>query len=794
MKSIFFIALWMSCAALARAQLIDASTTDINSSFSELAPVVSLDGSTLYFVRTGHPRNIGTDNAPDIWVVSYGPATGWSRVLNAAAPINSAGDERVIGIGPLGNWLAIFRQSPVMQIDLLLRRGRFWEITRTLPLPVSLLPDQIGQMQLALDGRTLLFAADLPGRQGGLDLYVSFLGPGGQWSAPLHLGPTINSAQADDAPFLAADGRTLYFSSRRPGGQGGSDLWMSRSDGSWQSWTEPVNVSAVNTADDDNYFALSARQQMAYTVVRTEDNRLNLQTTLLPADEQPDAVTLVRGRCELPPGVSLAEAKLRLQTTRGEQPLDISPDSSYCLVLPANSTASLILDVPGYYTPALRLSGGPTAGEGLDYDPGNALAVANMSAAYFQRENEIDQLRRQLEQSQRNLRSLATARAEQRQYLQAGRWRELALPDDMVFRQPEVLALREQYYQTAGDTLPKPDWQPRAIPPLTPEQEQQQNLEELEAMKRRWRRYQLDKDIAAAAEARAREETYLWEDSLTFDELRDRARQEIEADILPRLSEELVKESLAATEQRESVDAQQLQAQIRQSLFMAPPGSNELPDWQVDVKTGLKDQLSPIVYQAYKEQLRPLVTATVQTEAALRQQQKQIGELEQQIRNKVLEQIREEEKQGASARIDAPGPGSNLSAEPLQPFDEQQQTLRVLAPNPGETLTLTAVAFAPNSTQLITGARAELDRLLTLLRTHPNLRIEVGGHTNGWLNHATAMRLSAQRAKVVADYLTQGGISRDRVTYKGYGKTHPIADNNTLEGRARNQRIEVRFL
>lgn len=791
MKPLLLLALWMSCAALARAQPIDARTTDINTSFAELAPVVSLDGTTLYFVRTGHPRNMGTDNAADIWVVTQADATSWNRVLNAGAPINSGGADRVIGLGPPGQWVAVFRESPVLQIDLLQRRGRYWKITRSLPLPVSLLPDQLGQLHLAIDGRTLIFAADLPGGRGDLDLYVSFLGASGQWSAPLSLGPTINSSASDNAPYLAADGRTLYFASRRAGGKGGSDLWMSRSDGTWQSWTDPVNVSTLNTPDDDDYLALSARDQVAYTVVRTEDNRLNLQTTSLPPEEQPDPVTLVRGRCELPPGVSLAEARLRLQTPQGETPLDISPDSSYCLVVPSGTAASLILDLPGYYAPALRLNGGQTAGVTLDYDPNNALAVANMSAAYFQRENEIDQLRRQLEQTQLSLRTLADARAEQRKMLQSGSWREQALPAEALYRNPEVQALREQYQQTAGDTLPRPDWQPRALPPLSHDEEQQQNLEELEAMKQRWRRYQLDKNLAAAAEERARNETYLWEDSLSFEELRDRARRELEAEILPRVGEELVQETLAASEQRDAIDAQRLQAQIRQSLYSPTSGSGELPGWQEDLQSGLQQAISPILYETYRAQLRPVVTEAVQTEVALRQNELRASELEQQIRAKVLDQIREEEKQGASARIDAPAP---VAEKPLLAYSEQQQSLRVARPQPGTTLTLEAVAFAPNGTQLIAGARAELDRLVSLLRARPELRLEVGGHTNGWLNHATAMRLSAQRAKVMADYLTQAGIARDRVTYKGYGKTRPIADNNTLEGRARNQRMEVRFL
>ena len=89
---------------------------------------------------------------------------------------------------------------------------------------------------------------------------------------------------------------------------------------------------------------------------------------------------------------------------------------------------------------------------------------------------------------------------------------------------------------------------------------------------------------------------------------------------------------------------------------------------------------------------------------------------------------------------------------------------------------------------------AELDRLVKLLKDHPNIKIEVSGHTDNRGSLKTNMRLSTARAKAVADYLIGHGISADRITYKGYAYFQPIASNDTEEGRQQNRRVEFKVI
>ena len=68
------------------------------------------------------------------------------------------------------------------------------------------------------------------------------------------------------------------------------------------------------------------------------------------------------------------------------------------------------------------------------------------------------------------------------------------------------------------------------------------------------------------------------------------------------------------------------------------------------------------------------------------------------------------------------------------------------------------------------------------------MRIELGGHTDNVGSEASNQKLSEQRAKAVYDYLVQHGVPAERLTYKGYGQSQPVADNSTPEGRRQNRR------
>ena len=109
----------------------------------------------------------------------------------------------------------------------------------------------------------------------------------------------------------------------------------------------------------------------------------------------------------------------------------------------------------------------------------------------------------------------------------------------------------------------------------------------------------------------------------------------------------------------------------------------------------------------------------------------------------------------------------------------------------GDTVTLKNIFFHTASAELYEASLAELDRLAEALQRHPRLRLEVGGHTDAVGSDVDNLVLSEKRAKAVYDYLVERGVAADRLTYRGYGESRPVASNDTPEGRAKNRRTTL---
>lgn len=112
----------------------------------------------------------------------------------------------------------------------------------------------------------------------------------------------------------------------------------------------------------------------------------------------------------------------------------------------------------------------------------------------------------------------------------------------------------------------------------------------------------------------------------------------------------------------------------------------------------------------------------------------------------------------------------------------------------GQTLRIENLYFEADKSVITSNSFATLDELYSFLRKNKGVVVEIGGHTNSLPPDDYCDRLSTQRAKSVADYLVSKGIPDSQVQYKGYGKRFPVDSNNTLQGRKRNQRVEVKIL
>ncbi len=279
----------------------------INAIYGELGPVMSPDGQTLYFVVDGRPNSVfGGDDSQEIWYTTKKADGTWSMAKRMPLPFNLDQFNSVESVTADGRTLLIRggfkngRIRDVMGFSTSHRTDNGWTMPQQVEIQdfKSINKGKYSNACLASDGKTLLLALSETKDSESNDLYVSFF-QDNQWSRPIPFGTDINTTGSEDTPFLAADGKTIYFSSDRPGGLGGQDIYMSRRlDDSWQKWSTPVNLGApVNTEGWDTYYSMDATGEYAYLVSdKNSRGETDIVRVKLKDELRPEPMVLITGR------------------------------------------------------------------------------------------------------------------------------------------------------------------------------------------------------------------------------------------------------------------------------------------------------------------------------------------------------------------------------------------------------------------------------------------------------------------------------------------------------------------
>jgi outer membrane protein OmpA-like peptidoglycan-associated protein len=274
--------------------------TAVNSIYADYSPVLSADQNTLFFTSrrpetTGGEKDDEGNYMEDIYM-SNKTKKGWTNAINIGPPINTIGHEATVGISPDGQTILIYKDDMgdgnIYSTSL---DGDVWST------PVKLNENINSKYwepsaSISADGNTLYFTSNRPGGYGGRDLYTSKRTPEGDWGKAVNMGPTINTPFDEDAPFIHSDGVTLSFSSNGHNTMGGFDIFTSllSSDG---AWSETVNEGyPINTTDDDIFYVVSPDGLKAYFSSFREGGlgeKDNYMATFLERKET--ALTLIKG-------------------------------------------------------------------------------------------------------------------------------------------------------------------------------------------------------------------------------------------------------------------------------------------------------------------------------------------------------------------------------------------------------------------------------------------------------------------------------------------------------------------
>lgn len=277
--------------------------TAVNSRDDEYLPSLTADGQTLVFTRR-FPRKAtttaNTKEEEDLYVSTLNNGQ-WSRAERMPEPVNSTDNEGAQCISQDGRimfYTACNRNDGGGRCDLYMcvnKSGR-WSKPRNLGSAVNSGAWE-GQPTFSIDGRTLYFVSNRKGGHGGMDIWKTTF-DGGQWTAPENLGPEINTEFDEMSPFIHFDDHTLYFSSNRPEGMGGMDLFVAKRDDNGR-WTQPTNLGyPINTEGDDNNLIVSADGRTAIFASQRDggQGKMDLYSFELPVESRPTVAICFKGR------------------------------------------------------------------------------------------------------------------------------------------------------------------------------------------------------------------------------------------------------------------------------------------------------------------------------------------------------------------------------------------------------------------------------------------------------------------------------------------------------------------
>lgn len=289
---------------LTRGFTVENLGPNVNGPHSDISPLISADGKTLYFSKYS-PENIGGDeNTQDAYVSLRNADGSWGKAQNVGAPINTPGGNSIIGLSADNNTALCMNtygndRKMYGGFSISNKTSSGWT------LPVEMKFDKYNnkskyvEVGLSVGGNIIVIAREGDTTYGGRDLYVSFKKPDGIWTEPMNLGSVVNSPAEEVTPFLAADDKTLYFSTPGRITYGSNDIYLTRRlDDSWLNWSEPENLGPdVNTDDWDAYFTVPASGEYAYySSQKNSLGKSDIVRIKLPEAAKPLPLFLVSGK------------------------------------------------------------------------------------------------------------------------------------------------------------------------------------------------------------------------------------------------------------------------------------------------------------------------------------------------------------------------------------------------------------------------------------------------------------------------------------------------------------------
>lgn len=653
----------------------------VNSEYDEINPVISPDGKTLFFVRVNHPDNYyGSFDSEDIWYSEYvngawKPAVHLPQLNNGRynAILSISSDGKSVLINGVFNKKGTFFLKRGLSIATRTQDG--WSVPQRLRIKKMRRFNSGANSNafLSNDENYIVFAMSKRYNSEKTNLYVIRKINDRKWAWPMKL-KAINSRQNDEAPFLSADNKTLYFASDRKQ-KGQFDIYKTQIlSTDWKKWTEPKPLNdTINSPGWESYFKTNRKGGYAYfsSTNNSIGNADIFKVKLF--EENPFVVVsgIVKNKKTSLPIAKSVSYKI-LSDGKPIDSIKTNIDSaSFKIKLPLGKKYQLIASAEKY----------TSAPETID-----VTAV-----------KEFTKLKKDL----------------------------------LLTPYPYILLKGNLYLKDTKDPIPA-----EASPSLWINDARIDSAQ-IDLAKGTYS-LKINHGQSYQLQVRATKHDPV---PATLDLTTVNTYQEISLDLF------------AEPEKMVSVVGKILDKKTNKPF---PPGSklkivvDGMPHIIVTVDTLTSD---------YQLKLPPGGNYTISASSL--------------NYYPVYEPINLSNAKGTERIF------KDLYIVPIEV---------------GQSIRLNNIFFESAKAVLKPESFVELDKVANFLKDNPDIRIEIGGHTDNVGNAALNQQLSLARAKAVMKYVVSRGVTEDRIVAKGYGLTKPVTSNATKDGQAKNRRVEFTVL
>ena len=335
---------------------------NINSKYADFCPAINADESMMVFTSRRDNSTGGLldpqDNQyfEDIYFTKKTNGA-WQPAENVGKEINTNSHDACVGLSADGQEMIVYKTFSAENGDLYVSDlvGQSWSKPKDLGANINS-KNWEPAASLSADGKTLFFSSNRPGGFGGTDIYMSKKNDKGEFGLAILMGAEVNTPYDENSPFIHPDGKTLYFSSNGHKSIGGFDIFAATVDlktGDLTSRTENLGYP-INTAHDDVFFVWSADSKRAYFSSIREDGYGEKDIYMLERKNKEAALVVYKGKVLDCDNKTPLYSKIEVtDNTTGELVGVYHTNTStgeYIIVLPAEVNYGIQVDVetPGY--------------------------------------------------------------------------------------------------------------------------------------------------------------------------------------------------------------------------------------------------------------------------------------------------------------------------------------------------------------------------------------------------------------------------------------------------------------